>query len=426
MKKFNFKLYLIFLILLNNIIFAEYKIENNKVYYQEGKFQKQLVVRRVDDGKGKYKIALPDIKTFKALNSEYAVDKYTAYFQNNNIQDSDSKTFELLDDMGKDKNYVYINGQIVINEQTGKPLNLKNFTILKKDGDISFLKDKENIYEFSGMHIEKIEGVDMNSFEVMKNGCGRDKNNIYFGSSKLKNVDKQTFECIGSGFVKDKNGIYGGVLFLSSPDDMLYDIEKIENIDKDSFEIIGESYSGTFVKDKNNVYLPEMSEFKKVKEADPKTFELIDEFFEKDKNNLYFLGKKVKNVDKKEIETIYVGKKIGAAYTVFFKNKDGVYKFVRENPFDSSKDKLVKLNVDKDTLEVLNRQYYKDKNNVYCDDKILKNADLQTFEVVGDEDEEMQKFVHGLVEIVTQKIEKKDGITARDKNNKYKHCKVVK
>ena len=37
---------------------------------------------------------------------------------------------------------------------------------------------------------------------------------------------------------------------------------------------------------------------------------------------------------------------------------------------------------DKETFEILSLEYAKDKNNVYYEGKIIKNADLKTFEVI--------------------------------------------
>ena len=92
------------------------------------------------------------------------------------------------------------------------------------------------------------------------------------------------------------------------------------------------------------------------------------------------------------------------------------------------------MNVDKDSVKILSKNYYKDRNNVYCNDKVLKGADVKTFELVGnDKDEAMDEFIDTLENIfdASDSLEKsnetnKSSITAQDKNHKYEYCRIVK
>lgn len=172
----------------------------------------------------------------------------------------------------------------------------------------------------------------------------------------------------------------------------------------------------------------------KLKEQKEKTFQIVDNFFEKDKSNVFYKEYKLKNISPIEFQTLYMSKNANVAYAIFFKNKDGVFKLLIEDPFDLTKNKIVKLNVDKDSVKILSKNYYKDRNNVYCNDKVLKGADVKTFELVGnDKDEAMDEFIDTLENIfdASDSLEKsnetnKSSITAQDKNHKYEYCRIVK
>jgi len=391
---------LISLIFVANLGFAEYVIEGGKIYYNED-YHKTLVVKRIDDEKSeKYLTKSPDLKSFKILNENFAKDKDTIYYKEYDILEADINSFEILDE-------------------------------------------------------EKVDNVDKRTFEDLGGGFGRDKNWIYSGKMKLRNIDRESFEHIGDGYIKDKNGIYrdAEVIFYDSDDS--YNISKLENVDKESFENIGEGYSkdknniyynnekfknidvktfqligNGFSKDKNNVYF----EKNKIEGAEAKTFQIVDNFFEKDKSNVFYKEYKLKNISPIEFQTLYMSKNANVAYAIFFKNKDGVFKLLIEDPFDLTKNKIVKLNVDKDSVKILSKNYYKDRNNVYCNDKVLKGADVKTFELVGnDKDEAMDEFIDTLENIFDafSSLEKsnetkKSSITAQDKNHKYEYCKIIK
>ena len=108
MKNNIFKV-LILSILIVNIVFSEYIIENGKIYYNED-YHKTLVVKRIDDEKSeKYLTKSPDLKSFKILNENFAKDKDTIYYKEYDILEADINSFEILDeDSGKDKNYIFI------------------------------------------------------------------------------------------------------------------------------------------------------------------------------------------------------------------------------------------------------------------------------------------------------------------------------
>lgn len=209
--------------------------------------------------------------------------------------------------------------------------------------------------------------IDKETFQEISAVYSKDKNGVYVienrGWKKLEGLDPVTFEIInisGSArqYLKDKNGVYS----IDGDSDNLV-LEKLP-YDPQTYEVINQLYS----RDKNNIYYDN----KKIEGADLPTFQRIDEYiYSKDKNNIYFRGKKISGVDKETFEKI-------DKYN-YSKDKNNIY-------YD---DKKIE-GVDKNTFEltydfgsVVNGYYSKDKNNVYYENKKLKGIDVKTFKKIN-------------------------------------------
>ena len=209
--------------------------------------------------------------------------------------------------------------------------------------------------------------IDKETFQEISAVYSKDKNGVYVienrGWKKLEGLDPVTFEIInisGSArqYLKDKNGVYS----IDGDSDNLV-LEKLP-YDPQTYEVINQLYS----RDKNNIYYDN----KKIEGADLPTFQRIDEYiYSKDKNNIYFRGKKISGVDKDTFEKI-------DKYN-YSKDKNNIY-------YD---DKKIE-GVDKNTFEltydfgsVVNEYYSKDKNNVYYENKKLKGIDVKTFRKIN-------------------------------------------
>ena len=209
--------------------------------------------------------------------------------------------------------------------------------------------------------------IDKETFQEISTVYSKDKNGVYVienrGWKKLEGLDPVTFEIInisGSArqYLKDKNGVYS----IDGDSDNLV-LEKLP-YDPQTYEVINQLYS----RDKNNIYYDN----KKIEGADLLTFQRIDEYiYSKDKNNIYFRGKKISGVDKETFEKI-------DKYN-YSKDKNNIY-------YD---DKKIE-GVDKNTFEltydfgsVVNEYYSKDKNNVYYENKKLKGIDVKTFKKIN-------------------------------------------
>ena len=207
--------------------------------------------------------------------------------------------------------------------------------------------------------------IDKATFQEIDAVYAKDKNGAYVwenrGWKKLEGIDPITFQIInisGSArrYLKDKNGIYN----IDGDSDNLV-LEKLP-YDPQTYEVINQLYS----KDKNNIYYSN----RKIIGADLPTFQIGSDGFSKDKNNIYFGGKKILGVDRDTIKIIELP---------YIKDKNNVY-------YGNKKIE----GADKNTFEltydfgsVVNGYYSKDKNNVYYENKKLKGIDVKTFKKIS-------------------------------------------
>ena len=207
--------------------------------------------------------------------------------------------------------------------------------------------------------------IDKATFQEIDAVYAKDKNGVYIwenrGWKKLEGIDPITFQIIninGSArrYLKDKNGIYN----IDGDSDNLV-LEKLP-YDPQTYEVINQLYS----KDKNNIYYSN----RKITGADLPTFQIGSDGFSKDKNNIYLEGKKILGVDRDTVKIIELP---------YIKDKNNIY-------YGNKKIE----GADKNTFEliydfgsVVNRYYSKDKNNVYYENKKLKGIDVKTFKKIS-------------------------------------------
>ena len=206
--------------------------------------------------------------------------------------------------------------------------------------------------------------------------------NISYAGSNPK-IDKATFQEIDAVYAKDKNGVY------------VWENrgwKKLEGIDPITFQIINISGSARrYLKDKNGIYNIDGDSDNLVLEKlpyDPQTYEVINQLYSKDKNNIYYLNRKIIGAD---LPTFQIGS------DGFSKDKNNIY----------LEGKKI-LGVDRDTIKIIELPYIKDKNNVYYGNKKIEGADKNTFELTYD---------FGSVV---------NGYYSKDKNNVYYENKKLK
>ena len=373
MKRKNLLKILILFILAGSIANAEYLKENGEIYYKMPYYEIKSKVKDVD------------IESFEPLKEDreligdyYAKDNKYVYFYGKKLKDVLPEGFETVkENYVKDSKNVYkieaeITDSIPIssdNKINTKKISLdgldvKTFRALENSKDVTsidYFVDKNNIY-YAYENLEKIQGADKNSFEVLGYYIAKDKNNVYYNGKKMENVDSKSFKNFGNFIGKDKNRVF----YITGNED-------IKDADAESFEIMGDTY---YFRDKNNIFVIKYSNdfpagqgFIKLPNIDRNSFITLSEEIGKDKNGVYYFGEKIKGINPNNVRVIeemgqdnYILQSENNYYLTFNSNSD---LYDRKNDKIEAK-KINNLNIDFSTFkyfEILN--YYKDKNSFY-------------------------------------------------------------
>ena len=459
--------------ILANLGMAEYVKKDNAVYYKYS-----------EEDDSEFKVENVDLGTFKILNDKYAKDRKNVYFSGNkSFEDVDSKTFEVLPQYySRDKNNVYkpINEWIQkIDGANPKTIKVLNEFYSKDDKNVYYDMDKildadVNSFEITGKERyyakdknsvyylgEKIEGANPKAFKIISDGSySKDDKNVYAGLEIVKGADPQTFkEIFGTNYARDKNNFYyyygyvknlGKIneknfkvldyYLVKNGNEMYYAGEKVNIKNPDKFEVIKTSDDNDILygKDDENIYVVTSDEkhgyLKVIKNADKDTFEVMekDTRYSKDKNNVYYAGYNVvqlQDVDKSSFtigeengfsydkkNVYYAGRKLNdissAGFKVtrlvnrpnlpinFLNDNKNIYKLIAVFDEETGELKSVKTavvknpKVDSKTFETFSYSgnYFRDKNNVYYENELYKmglkkiaGADRNSFEVLNDE-----------------------------------------
>ena len=203
-----------------------YKDDKNLYYFGENEFKKI-------DGS--------DPNSFEYDNENYtfiAKDKNNVYFDGEKVKGIDVKSAEGVDGLWmKDKNSVFYRGKklekissnnfnyfdggmsydIILVDKNGayklmenenqkdkikiipldnKNIDLKTLERIESPMDSSnYFKDKNGVYFLNGEKFVKINGADIDTFEVTMSGkYGKDKNNVYFEGKKMEGENPKKFE----------------------------------------------------------------------------------------------------------------------------------------------------------------------------------------------------------------------------------------
>jgi hypothetical protein len=201
-----------------------------------------------------------------------------------------------------------------------------------------------------------------------------DGRKVYFRTHEIKGVDIETFEQYFCCWAKDKNYCYDGFI-------------RIKDADVNTFQAL----NFTYAKDKSNVF----TVGGKIKNVDARTFEICD-------NGKHSLGKE--RMDNKIYE-LYVpygfGRDKNNVYYYNFNGKPKIVKNALPKTFVSLDDgcfgydensvfcEIWKLNkANPKTWKLIKRGYYYSKDKVvYYFNRIIKMADVETFEVIETSEE---------------------------------------
>ena len=373
MKRKNLLKILVLFILAGIIANAEYFKENGEVYYQIPYYEIKSKVKDVD------------IESFEPLREDrgligdyYAKDNKSVYRFGKKLKDVLPEGFEIVkENYVKDSKNVYkIESEItdIIPIFSGNKINtkkisvdgldVKTFRVLENSKDVTsidYFVDKNNIY-YAYEDLEKIQGADKNSFEVLGYYIAKDKNNVYYNGKKMENVDSKSFKNFGDFIGKDKNRVF----YITGNED-------IKDVDAKSFEIMGDT---RYFRDKNNIFVikysndfPDGQGFIKLPNIDRNSFITLSEEIGKDKNGVYYIDEKINGINPNKVKVIekigqdnYILQSGNNYYLTFNSNKD---LYDRKNDKIEAK-KINNLNIDFSTFKYFGIfNYYKDKNSFY-------------------------------------------------------------
>jgi len=367
-----------------------------------------------------------DASTFVILGNWFVKDKGGVYYEHNisaeaiKIEKSDSDSFEILwgSDYLKDKNRVYYYQKRESGKLTIKVLeDVDPDTFVVEIPSSPYSRDAKNVY-WNG---ERLIDADANTFKLMMRTLyGTDGKNVYYQSTKLLDVDAGKFKLENTSVgLSDQYVYYYGVKLEGiHPDNFVFGSDYVKNdsvvyylreADTGTFEVTSVCVIGAkgknyrCIEDKikdetpilfgiyeSGVYFRNY-ENEEVFDADPMTFQILNEYYGKDKNAVYFTTRKVEGADVHAFElvtnnvgrdklAVYYGKdKIAGADPKTYVSLNRRYGKDNKNAFYD--DKVIR-SVELSSFEVINDLYAKDKNHVFFNNQIIKNSDLESFQAL--------------------------------------------
>lgn len=239
---------------------------------------------------------------------------------------------------------------------------------IEYDQSTNYWTDDRKVY----FRIYEMKGVDIESFEQFSGCWAKDKNHCYLTSTRLQNADPKTFEILNFTYAKDKSNVWtmGG---------------RIPEADSETFEVCdnGKRSLGP--------------QFKWSTNKQKIWYELLVPYgFGKDKNNVYYYDYQGKtNIVKKAIP-------------ISFQSLGDDYFGYDEKSVFCGRAIIPKANPA--TWKKLHEDYYysKDQNRIYYFNRLIKDADAETFEVI-------------IVPVATGKVYQ----YAKDKNFGYSNDRAI-
>ena len=160
-------------------------------------------------------------KTAELIGFSLLKDDKNVYYMGKKIENADIISFKVLNEYSaKDKNHVYIGNSSIGLWKLDKIENPETFEFLSDtiNTDSFYGKDKYNVYYVNRIFLScfgtytwigfKVEGINRDKVEVLNDWFIKDDKNIYFEGKILEGVDYNTFEVLPNGDGKDKNRSY--------------------------------------------------------------------------------------------------------------------------------------------------------------------------------------------------------------------------
>lgn len=282
-----------------------------------------------------------DATTYKHLWGDFSKDAKSLFYNKNKILSISENPLPVKND--NSGNYLITGDTVYFEDKQIVGAKADDFEAIKEN----FSKDSRAVY-FTN---KTLTNADSGSFELLNESYQRDKNHLYYKTKPLKNSDPKSYKFISTLFSKDKNQLYyiGRIVINSNMKD--YSISKLKKTEND-INLICLYYDDNhvlFVKKKelvklsesHNLYNNEVYYFNiRIVEADHKSFKALqggEASYALDKNNVFHRSNIIKHADAASFQVInsqfskdknhvyYFGKKLLNVAPVPFMYKEGMY-----------------------------------------------------------------------------------------------------
>ncbi|MCF6366741.1 MAG: DKNYY domain-containing protein [Bacteroidales bacterium] len=250
-----------------------------------------------------------------------------------------------------------------------KSANAENFEVISdssNDGrcfsDV-WAKDKMSIWYKQ----YKISGADPFTFKVLNNSYSNDKNNVFYKQNLLVNAVKEHFKILNNFYAKDNERIW-------------YKGKEVFGInDVTNFEVI----DGYFSTDGKNIYMNNDTVLLKIPDSDANTFIGIEDDmhlsslkYYKDKRNVYCIDTE-KNIGEPDFLNVF------DAFTESFTILNEKY-YSKDNFNIYYKNKVIE-NADRNTFSAFGKNYSKDNSKIFFKNKIIYGAEYNSFQLIDND-----------------------------------------
>jgi len=143
-----------------------------------------------------------------------------------------------------------------------------------------YAKDSKSVYKLC--NLEPLGNDDASTFKTVGTVCSKSSSSVYCYSKPVLNADPATFENVWGGYYRDKYHVY-------------YFGKVLEGINPSTFELLSWGY----MKDGSELYFFDENKqlLSKLVNPDKDSFEVLTNYYAKDKFNFYKRGVIVGGVD---------------------------------------------------------------------------------------------------------------------------------
>lgn len=174
----------------------------------------------------------------------------------------------------------------------------KDGSLVERERESRYYQSRGKLYwrhnSIDSPYIEMPE-ADLDSFVVYSQAIAADKNHVYSDKEIQSEIDRASFNEIGLVFYKDQNNLYRGTRPIQNTDQV--NLANIVALPFDWF-VDGDN---VYRLDRNANQLNEVN-------LDPDSFSVLDSYYQKDINGIYYQGESVDGVDPSSF-SVFAGSK---------------------------------------------------------------------------------------------------------------------